>query len=78
MVIILLAQVAVTPVGSPAATPIPVAMVVVWLMFVIGVSIHTVGIDEAAETVLLITVMVPVAFTTPQLPMIGIAIKGIE
>ena len=75
---VLLAQAAVTPVGSPVATPIPVAMVVVWVMFVSGVSIHTVGIDEAAETVLLITVMVPVAFTTPQLPIIGIAIKGME
>ena len=75
---VLLAQFAVTPVGRFVAAPIPVAFVVVWVMFVSVVLMHKVGVDEAAETVFSTTVMVPVAFTTPQLPMIGIAIKGME
>ena len=61
------AQLAVTPAGKPAATPMPVAPVVVWVIFVIVVLIHTVGVDEATDTVLFgVTVIVPVAFTTPQ------------
>ena len=79
IVMVLLAQVAVTPVGSPVAAPIPVATVVLCVMFVSsGVFIHKVGVDDATETVLSLTVMVPVAFTTPQLPISGIAIKGME
>ena len=75
---VLLAQFAVTPAGRPVAAPIPVATVVEWVIFVSGVLIHTVGIEDAAETVLFLTVMVPVALTTPQLPIIGMAIKGME
>ena len=66
------AQLAVTPAGNPAATPIPVAPVVVWVMFVIAVLIHTVGVDDGAETVLgVVTMIVPVAFTVPQPPVKG-------
>jgi hypothetical protein len=78
MVMVLPDQFAVTPAGNPDGLPIPVAMVVAWVMFVSGSLIQAVGVDDAAETVLKFTVMVPVALTTPQLPMIGMAIKGIE
>lgn len=78
MVIVLPAQAAVTPAGRPVAAPIPVAFVVVWVILVSAVLIHTVGVDDAGETVLTLTVMVPVAFTSPQLPMMGMAINGME
>ncbi len=66
------AQFAVTPAGNPTAAPIPVAPVVVCVMFVIAVLIHTVGVDDAALTVLVgVTVIVPVAFTVPQPPVKG-------
>lgn len=72
MVIILLAQAAVTPAGSPVGVPIPVAPVVVCVIGVSGVLIHRVGVEEAAPTVLFgVTVMVPVAFTLPQPPVSG-------
>jgi hypothetical protein len=84
MVITFAAHVALTPAGKPFApeTPlleIPVATVVLCVMFVSsGVLIHKVGVDDAAETVFSLTVMVPVALTVPQLPISGIAIKGME
>ena len=66
------AQLAVTPAGKPAAAPIPVAPVVVWVMFVIAVLIHTVGVDDATDTVMFgLTIIVPVAFTVPQPPVKG-------
>ena len=72
MVMVFAAQFAVTPAGNPAATPIPVAPVVVWVMFVIAVLIHTVGVDDATDTVLFgVTVIVPVAFIVPQPPVKG-------
>ena len=47
------AHAAVTPVGKPEAVPIPVAPVVVWVIFgVIAVLIHKVGEDDATPTVL--------------------------
>lgn len=52
MVIVLEAQVAVTPVGRPVAVPIPVARVVVWVMGVRAVLLHNVGLEEGAEAVL--------------------------
>jgi hypothetical protein len=52
MVIVLAAQVAVTPVGNPVADPIPVARVVVWEMLGIAVFIQTVGVVEGADAVL--------------------------
>ena len=79
MVIILLAQVALTPAGKPLepeppAFDIPVAPVVVCVIEVVNaVLIHNVGVLDAALTVLTaVTVMVPVAFTFPQPPVKGI------
>ena len=77
IVIVFPAHVADTPVGNPFApdTPefdIPVAPVVVWVMLVIAVLIHTVGVDDGTEAVLAgVTVIVPVAFTAPQPPVKG-------
>ena len=73
MVMVLEAQPAVTPAGNPVAEPIPVAPVVLWVIFVKAVLIHKVGVEDAASTVLAtVTVMVPVAFTVPQPPVNGI------
>ena len=73
MVMVLPAHDAVTPAGSPDGAPIPVAPVVVCVIFVSAVLIHNVGVDEAADTVLAgVTVMVPVAFTAPHPPVSGI------
>ena len=75
IVIVLVAQAAVTPVGRPVAVPIPVAPVVVCVIFVNGVLIHKVGVDDAAPTVFVLfgeTVIVPVALTMPQPPVKGI------
>jgi hypothetical protein len=44
---------AVTPLGKPVAVPIPVAPVVVCVIAVKAVLIHNVGVDDAADTVLL-------------------------
>ena len=72
MVMVLVAQVAVTPAGSPVAVPIPVAPVVVCVIFVKAVLIHKVGVLEATLAVLAgVTVIVPVAFTVPQPPVNG-------
>ena len=77
MVIVLVAQVALTPAGNPLApaTPafdMPVAPVVVWVMLVSAVLIHNVGALEATLAVLAgVTVIVPVAFTVPQPPVNG-------
>ena len=72
IVIVLAAHAAVTPAGSPVAAPIPVAPVVVWVMLVISVLIHSVGVEDAAVTVLFgVTVIVPVALTVPQPPVRG-------
>ncbi len=78
MVIVLFAQVALTPAGKPLepeppAFDIPVAPVVVCLISVNAVMIHNVGVLEAAVAVLAaVTVMVPVAFTLPHPPVNGI------
>ena len=73
IVIVLLAQVAVTPVGKPVAVPIPVAPVVACVILVKAVLIHNVGVDEAAPAVLFgVTVIVPVAVTLPHPPVNGI------
>jgi hypothetical protein len=73
MVIVFDAHAAVTPAGKPVAAPMPVAPVVVCVMAVSGVLIQSVGVDEAALTVLLaVTVIVPVAFAVPQPPVNGI------
>ena len=73
MVIVLAAHAAVTPAGSPVAVPMLVAPVVVCVMLVKAVLIQSIGIDDAALTVLFgETVMVPVALTALQPPVNGI------
>ena len=68
MVMVFDAHDAVTPAGNPVAVPTPVANVVVWVMFGLNaVLIHSVGVDEAAVTVIFgVTVIVPVAVALPQ------------
>jgi len=46
IVITLLDHDALTPSGKPDAMPIPVAPVVLWVIFVNGLLIQTVGVDE--------------------------------
>jgi hypothetical protein len=74
IVIILFAQVAVTPAGKPIAVPMPVAPVVVNV--ILGdkaVLIQIVGVDDGAVVVLFgSTVNVPVALTVPHPPVSGI------
>ena len=73
IVMVLLAQAAVTPAGSPVAVPMPVAPVVACVIFVSAVLIHKVGVEEATLAVLFgVTTIVPVAFTEPQPPVRGI------
>ena len=70
--IVLLAQAALTPAGSPVAVPMPVAPVVACVMAVRAVLIHKVGVLDAAPAVLAgVTVIVPVALTVPQPPVNG-------
>ena len=65
-------QLAVTPAGSPVAVPTPVAPVVVCVILVNAVFKHKLCEEEAALTVLIgVTVMIPVALTVPQPPVIG-------
>ena len=72
MVMVLPAKEAVTPAGSPVGVPMPVAPVVVCVIAVSAVLIQTVGVDEAAPTVLAgVTVMVPVALALPHPPASG-------
>ena len=72
MVIVLEVQSAVTPVGSPIAAPIPVAPVVVCMIFTKAVLIHSVGFDEAPVVVFSgVTIIVPVALTLLQPPVNG-------
>ena len=71
IVMILEAQVAVTPAGKPDEV-IPVAPVVLWVILGSTVLIHNVGLIEATLAVLAaVTVIVPVAFTLPQPPVNG-------
>ena len=73
IVIVLDAQEAVNPAGSPEAVPMPVAPVVVCVIAVKAVLMQSVGVEEAAPTVLVgVTVMVPEAFTVPHPPVNGI------
>ena len=63
---------ALTPAGNPVGVPIPVAPVVVCVIAVSAVLIQSVGVEDAAVTVLFgITVIVPVAFTAPHPPVSG-------
>jgi hypothetical protein len=72
IVIVLFAQVALTPLGSPVAVPIPVAPVVVIVMGVNGALMQSVGVADGVAAVLAgVTVIVPVAFTEPHPPVRG-------
>ncbi len=78
IVILSLAHDALTPGGNllaPETPPftMPVAPVVVWVIFVVNpVLIHIVGVPEANPAVMAgLTVMVPVAFTLPHPPLSG-------
>ena len=72
MVIRLEAQVAITPVGRPVDTPIPVAPVTTWVILVKALFTHRVGVEDAAPAVLAaVTVIVPLAFPPPQPPVNG-------
>ena len=73
MVITLLFHAVVTPAGNPVAVPMPVALVVVWVILVNGVFTQREGVVEAAPAVLSgLTVIVPVALMLPH------PVKGIE
>ena len=81
MVIILDAHAALTPAGKPVADPIPVAPVVVWVMFVNGELIHKDGAEDAAVAVLTaLTVTVvfapvnPVVLTHPLASVIDVKV----
>jgi hypothetical protein len=76
IVMVLLAHAADTPAGNPFAPEMPsldiaVAPIVVIVIFVRAVLIHNVGVEEGEPAVLIKTVIVPVAFTLPQPPVIG-------
>ena len=65
-------NIALTPVGNPVATPMPVAPVVVCVMVVIALLMQIVGVVEAALVVLSgVIVIVPLADTVPQPPVNG-------
>jgi hypothetical protein len=65
-------NIALTPVGNPVATPMPVAPEVICVMVVIALLIQIVGVDDAALVVLSgVTVIVPLADTVPQPPVNG-------
>ena len=73
IVIVFDAQVAVTPVGKPVAVPIPVAPVVVWVIF--GVKAILMQEFEEIPGVAVfdgVTIIVPVALTLPHPPINGI------
>ena len=72
MVMVFVANDAVTPAGNPVVVPMPVAPVVACVIAIKAVLMHKVGVLDAAPAVLLgLTVMVPVAFTLPQPPVNG-------
>ena len=52
MVMVLDDQDAETPAGSPSGLPIPVAPVVLWVIFDITPFKQTVGVEDAVDTVL--------------------------
>jgi hypothetical protein len=66
---VLAAHDALTPAGNPVEVPIPVAPVVVCVIAVNAVFMQSVGVEDAALTVLFgVTEIVPVAVTVPQPP----------
>ena len=73
MVIILEAHSAFTPAGNPVTKPIPMAPVVVCVIFSRSVFMHKEGVEEAILTVTTgVTLIVPLATKLSQPPMSGI------
>ena len=71
MVIVFDAHAAVTPDGNPVAVPIPVAPVVLCVIFVKAVFTQSVGVDEASLAVLFgLTVMA--TSSDPEHPVAGL------
>ncbi len=71
-VIVFPAQIADTPVGKAVAVPIPVAPVVVWVIFGVKVLlIHKVVVIPAVTVFNVVTIIVPVAIRLPQPPVKG-------
>ena len=74
MVMIFPDQAAVRPFGRFVGVPTPVAPAVEWVIFVITVFTHKLGLADGALTVLLErTIMVPVAFRELHPPVNGMA-----
>ena len=71
MVIMLLSQLPVTPVGNPEYVA-PVAPIVFKTIGVIKVEICVLRFSPSVIVLFGVTVIVPVAFTTPQPPVNGI------
>ena len=73
MVIRLFAHIAVTPAGSPAEAPMPVAPMVVWVMFLSMERTQTVVVAGDIPTIFVkVTVILPFAEALLQLPNNGI------
>ena len=79
IVIVLLAHAAVTPEGKPVGVPIPVAPLVLCVIFVNGVLIHRVGVLKAAPAVLFVDtvnetgLLVPFGVVTTTFPEVALA-----
>ena len=72
IVMVFEAKEAVTPAGKPVAEPMPVAPVVVWVMFgERAVLIHMFVVVPAVTVLFGLTIIVPVALTLPQPPVRG-------
>jgi hypothetical protein len=67
MVIVLLAHAALTPVGKPIAEPIPVALVVLCVIFVNDVLIQSVGVLDELPAVMIHVVTGAVANDAAEL-----------
>jgi hypothetical protein len=68
MVMVLLEKAAETPGGRFVAEPMPVTPVVVWLIACITEFVQTVGVADAADTELLITLIIPEVAVYPGGP----------
>ena len=80
IVIVLPDKAAVTPAGRPVAAPIPVAPVVVCVMFVKGVLIHSEGLLDAAPAVFRFTVnaLLAVAVQPPAFVTVTVYVPAVE
>ena len=74
MVMVFDAQTAVTPAGNPVAVPIPVAPVVVCVIFVNKVFKHNVCNDDAALTVLAGVTVIALLVADPMQPLLSVTV----